>query len=294
MGVVNRTPDSFFDGGHFLGDASARSHVERLLRDGADVLDIGAESTRPGAPAIAPREQMERLGDAIAYAVSLGATVSVDTTSPEVARFALEQGARMINSVALEPARDLAELAVAFDADLVLTHCRGSMTRMPGFSTYDSAAYGDVVRDVANEWSAAAGAALAVGLAAPRLWFDPGLGFTKNAEQSLELCVRLRELKSALGHPFLVGASRKSYLGAVTARGGVPAPASERLGASLAAALDCASKGADMLRVHDVAETVQALAYQRAVQGRAEQLDHPARDVLIHEERRGGMECSRG
>jgi len=294
MGVVNRTPDSFFDGGQFLGDETSRSRVTALVRDGADVIDLGAESTRPGSAEVSVAEQIERLGDAIAFAVSLGVAVSVDTTQPEVARFALTQGARLINSVALAPARELAELAVAFGADLVLTHCRGSMTAMKGFSAYEGDGYDDVVTDVATEWGAAADDALKAGLPAERLWFDPGLGFTKNAAQSLELCARLGELKALVRHPVLVGASRKSYVGIVTARDGLVAPAAERLGGSLAAALDCAERGADMLRVHDVAETVQALAYRRAVL--ACEVDLVARhDRLPPRAPRGGSpECSRG
>ncbi|MBM4375244.1 MAG: dihydropteroate synthase [Deltaproteobacteria bacterium] len=264
MGIVNRTPDSFSDGGRFVEDGAARSHVAALVRAGADVVDLGAESTRPGAPAVAPATQIVRLGALVGYAVSLGVTVSVDTTSPEVAAFALAEGARMINSVALAPARDLARLAARHGADLILTHCRGSMTEMAGFSRYPDDAYGDVVEDVAREWRCAAEEALSMGLPPERLWFDPGLGFTKNAAQSLELCARLDELKARVEHPILVGASRKSFVAHAIANGDAEGP-EDRLGGSLAAALDCARRGADMLRVHDVRETVQALAYLRAV-----------------------------
>jgi dihydropteroate synthase len=265
MGIVNRTPDSFSDGGLFLNDGAARSHVDALVRAGADVLDLGAESTRPGAPPVSAAAQIARLGSLIAYAASLGVKVSVDTTSTEVAAFALAEGASMINSVALAPAREFAALAVRHGAELVLTHCRGSMTEMSDFSRYPDDGYRDVVEDVVREWRAAAAESLAVGLPRERLWFDPGLGFTKNAAQSLELCARLGELRAHVGHPILVGASRKSFVATAVAERELPRP-EDRLGGSLAAALDCARRGANMLRVHDVRETVQALAYLRAVE----------------------------
>ena len=268
MGIVNRTPDSFFDGGSCLEDDAARARVAELVRAGADIIDVGAESSRPGAPAVSAQEQIERLGDCIAHAASLGVRVSVDTTSAEVADRGCLDGATMINSVALGPAAELARVARRHGADLVLTHCRGSMTEMGGFSSYADDAYGDVVVEVANEWLSAAREAEATGLEASRIVFDPGLGFTKNAHQSLELCARLAELKERVGgRRVLVGASRKSYLAQVTSEllGGEPPPPAERLGGSVAAALDSAGRGADILRVHDVAIVRQALAYWMAV-----------------------------
>jgi dihydropteroate synthase len=273
MGIVNRTPDSFFDGGTCLGDDAARARVEELVAAGADWVDVGAESTRPGAPAISARVQLERLGDTIAFAASLGVRVSIDTTSTEVAERACADGATMINSVALAPAAALARVAHRHGADLVLTHCRGSMTEMRGFSSYAEAAYGDVVSEVADEWLAAAQAAEGAGLDGARIVCDPGLGFTKNAHQSLELCARLGEIKERVGgRRVLVGPSRKSYLAHITSEllGGEPPPARERLGGSIAAALDCAARGADILRVHDVVAVRQALAYATAVSAYAE------------------------
>lgn len=292
MGIVNRTPDSFSDGGRYLDDGAARSFVAALARAGADVVDLGAESTRPGAAPVPSTEQIERLGDLVGYAASLGVVASVDTTSPDVAAFALEAGARMINSVALEPARELARVAMRYGAHLVLTHCRGSMTEMQAFSEYPDDAYDDVVADVAGEWERAAGQALAIGIPRERLWFDPGLGFTKNARQSLELSVRLTELKRRLGHPVLVGASRKSFVAHTVGGERTPAPG-DRLGGSLAAALDSARRGADMVRVHDVFETVQALAYLRAVDALERARDRagrPPNATLA----RGGAACSTG
>ena len=266
MGIVNRTPDSFFDGGSFMGDKAARARVRKLINDGADIIDVGAESTRPGAAAVSAEEQLLRIGDIIAYAVEQGACASVDTTSPQVAIRGLDAGATMINSVSLEPAAELGTLAARYDAELVLTHCRGSMTSMQGFSRYSDDGYTDVVVDVADEWKMAAERALDAGLDADALLFDPGLGFTKNAAQSLELCARLAELKQRVGHRVLVGPSRKSYIAHTVGSEGKPlAPPEQRLGGSIAAALDCASKGADIVRVHDVAEICQALRYLRAI-----------------------------
>lgn len=272
MGIVNRTPNSFFDGGAYLGDTAARARVDQLLREGADIIDVGAESSRPGAPIVSAGEQIERLGDLIAYASERvdGVIVSVDTTSADVAEHAARQGARMINSVALTPAADLGRVAAGAGADLVLTHCRdtaGSLNDMTDFSVYADDAYGDVVAEVASEWLEAAAAAERCGLPAERIIFDPGLGFTKNARQSLTLAARLDDLKRRVApHRVLVGASRKSYVARTVADelGGEPPPPSERLGGSVAAALDCAARGADILRVHDVAVVRQALAYAAA------------------------------
>ena len=278
MGIVNRTPDSFFDGGAYLDDNAARAHVSRLVNDGADIVDVGAESTRPGADAISAADQIDRIGDAIAWIVEAGAIACVDTTLPEVAAFAVERGATMINSVDLDPAAELAEVAARGGAALVLTHCRGSMTTMSGFSDYAEDGYEDVVEDVRREWCDARDAAVARGLEPGAILFDPGLGFKKSAVQSLTLCARLSELKQAIGgHRVLVGPSRKSYLAKTVAavwreaadadaRSEIVEPAPEdRLGATIAATLDVASRGADIVRVHDVAPVRQALAYAAAL-----------------------------
>jgi len=268
MGIVNRTPDSFFDGGQYLDDAAAHERVDQLLGAGADIIDVGCESTRPGADAVSSVEQITRLGSVIAYITARGGRASVDTTCPQVAEHAVQQGATLINSVALEPAAELGQVAAASGTDLVLTHCRGPMTAMAGFSVYDDRAYDDVVDDVLVEWEQAAARATAAGLRRDQLIFDPGLGFTKNAAQSLELCVRLAELKERLGGlRILVGPSRKSYIAATVADelGGAPPEPAARLGGTIAAVVDCAARGADIVRVHDVAETAQALAYARAV-----------------------------
>jgi dihydropteroate synthase len=284
MGIVNRTPDSFFDGGAYMDDTAARARVEQLVLEGADIVDVGAESSRPNAPIVSAAEQIRRLGNIVELACDAGVVVSIDTTSAEVAEHAARQGARMINSIALTPAAELARIAKQHDASLVLTHCRASSNEMADFSVYADDAYDDVVAQVASEWLEAAARAQETGLAADRIIFDPGLGFTKNAEQSLTLAARLTELKRRVApHRVLVGASRKSYVANAVARelGGEPPPPGDRLGGSIAAAIDCAARGADILRVHDVAVVRQALAYAAAAAAAA---DVPAE---------GGPPCSR-
>jgi dihydropteroate synthase len=267
MGVCNRTPDSFSDGARFLDDTAADAHVQRLVADGAQIIDIGAESTRPGAAPVEASEQITRIGSSIRKARALGVLVSIDTTSPAVAAWALGEGACIVNTVSLDPAEELGALAARFGGSLVLTHARGSMTNMQGFSVYDDAAYGDVVADVTREWQEAADRALATGLPREDLLLDPGLGFTKNARHSIELCRRLGEL-CALGFPVLVGPSRKSFLARIAAREGAEvAPPTERIGGTIAAVLACVRRGAAVVRVHDVAAIVQALAVAAAIEG---------------------------
>jgi dihydropteroate synthase len=261
MGILNRTPDSFSDGGAFLDEPAARAHAQRMLAEGADVIDVGAESTRPGAPAIDASEQLARIGAVVRELSGAGALVSIDTTLPEVAERALADGARVVNSVSLEPAAELARLCARHDAALVLMHSRGAMSAMAGFSVYADDAYGDVVADVSRELLRAAELAIAAGLPREEVWLDPGLGFAKNAAQSLQLCARLHEICS-LGHPVLVGPSRKSFLvGGTGSAGATAVPPQDRLGATIAATLACVARGARAVRVHDVAEVRQALGF---------------------------------
>jgi dihydropteroate synthase len=265
MGVCNRTPDSFSDGALCLDDAAADKHVRRLVTEGAQIIDIGAESTRPGAESVDAAEQIRRIGLSIRNARAYGVLVSIDTTSPAVAAWALAEGANIVNTVSLEPAEELGALAARSGASLVLTHARGSMTAMQGFSVYEAAAYGDVVADVAREWTAAANLAIAAGLPREDILLDPGLGFTKNAQHSIELCRRLGEL-CALGFPILVGPSRKSFLARIAARDDAPlAPPTERIGGTIAALLACVRRGAAIVRMHDVHAAVQALAVASAI-----------------------------
>lgn len=264
MGVVNRTPDSFSDGGEHLDERAALARVEAMIAEGASIIDVGAESTRPGSKPIGDAEQIARLGGVVRAAADRGAIVSIDTTSPVVAERALRDGATIVNSVSLDAAAELGELAGRSGASLVLMHSRGSMTEMAGFSAYPEDAYGDVIAEVAREWSAAAERAIRAGLPRADLVLDPGLGFFKSARHSLEIVARLDELVR-LGFPVLVGASRKSFVARAAAGVGPASPPAQRLGGSLAAALACADRGAAIVRVHDVAETRQALAVAAAV-----------------------------
>lgn len=262
MGVLNCTPDSFSDGGLYLDERRALEHARGMVEHGASIIDVGAESTRPRAPKIDPAEQLARIGGVVRALSREGITVSIDTTSPEVAERAVSDGAAMINSVELGPTEDLAKVARAKGAALCLMHSRGPMSKMSDFSASDERVYGDVVADVKAELGAAKDIATSAGLDPEDVWLDPGLGFHKTARQSLELCTRLGEL-AALGSPILVGPSRKSFIAMVTTSPGrAPAGPSERLGGTIAACLLCARNGAAALRVHDIAEVRQAVAFE--------------------------------
>jgi dihydropteroate synthase len=262
MGVLNTTPDSFSDGGHHFHPDLARKRVDELLEQGADVVDIGGESTRPGSAPVPPAEQIERIRHPLVHAArERRAVVSVDTTSPEVARFALAEGASIINDVSCLADVALARAVAEKGGTLVLMHARGAMSQMRGYSDAPGDAYDDVVADVAREWRAARERAVEVGLARHAIVFDPGLGYMKNAAHSLSLLRRLGEFAS-LEAPILVGPSRKSFIVKVTSS---DAPPEHRLGGTIAACLAAADGGADILRVHDVAEVKQALDLRRAL-----------------------------
>ena len=259
MGVLNVTPDSFFDGGRYDDTRSAARRIDQLLADGADLIDIGAESTRPGAASIPADEQMARLDQALRYALQSGVLVSVDTANAAVARYALALGAQLINDVSCLADDDLARACAEHQAPLIIMHARGPAANMAGFSVYPDAGYQNVVGDVRREWRSARERALAVGMAAEEVYFDPGLGFAKNAQQSYTLLARLAEFRSE--GPIVVGASRKSFIGSVDG-----APPEERLGGSVAACLLAAMRGAAILRVHDVREVRQALRVAAVVE----------------------------
>lgn len=253
MGILNATPDSFFDGGRYDEVSASIARVDALLAEGADFIDIGGESTRPGSTPVPPHTQIERIEPALRHALARGATVSVDTTSPEVAAHALRLGAQIINDVSCLADPALAEVTAAHQATLILMHARGSMTHMAGFSRYPDGGYGDVVEDVRREWREGRDRAIAAGMPKDKIWFDPGLGFNKNAKHSLALLARLDEFSSE-GVPIVLGASRKSFISDVD--GASPA---DRLGGSIAACLLATKLGASVLRVHDVQSTRQAL-----------------------------------
>jgi len=253
MGILNVTPDSFFDGGRYSGDLPSRQRVDELIAEGAGIIDIGGESTRPGAEPVPAREQIRRIEAPVAHAVARGVRVSVDTTDPEVAEHALGLGAQIINDVSCLANPDLALVVARQGATLILMHCRESMSQMAGFSQYPEDGYDDVVEDVRREWRRARDRAIELGVDAENIWFDPGLGFQKSARHSMQLLSRLDAFQSE-GVPIVVGASRKSFIALID-----EAPPNERLGGSIAACILARKLGASVLRVHDVRATLQAL-----------------------------------
>lgn len=259
MGVVNATPDSFYRAGRSETHGAALQRVDQLRAEGAEIADIGGESSRPGAAPVSAAEQIARVEPAVAHAVAHGLRVSVDTTSPPVAEHLLAIGAVLVNDVSCLADADLARVTARAGATLVLMHTRGGLGTMTGFSEYPDDAYADVVADVRREWCEARDRAVAAGLPRERVWFDPGIGFGKNARQSFELLRRLREFRD-LGVPMVVGASRKSFIRAVDDVG-----PEERLGGTIAACLWCAAQGAHVLRVHDVRAVRQALSVTEAL-----------------------------
>ena len=255
MGIVNVTPDSFFDGGRYADASAAIRHCETLLREGARMLDIGGESTRPGARVPGHDEEAARVLPVLRVAVTLGVPISVDTSDPLLMRRALDLGTDIVNDVrALSRPGALAALAAHPSAGVCLMHSRGEPDTMQSLARYR-----DVVAEVLVELDARLQAARDAGIADQRIVLDPGIGFAKLPEHNLSLLARQRELLAA-GRPLLVGWSRKSTLGQVTGR-----PVDQRLSASVAAALLAVQQGAAVVRVHDVAATVDALAVWQAV-----------------------------
>ena len=258
MGIVNVTPDSFSDGGQHATTAAALVHCERLVEEGADILDIGGESTRPGAAALAAGDELARVLPVIEGAMRLGVPISVDTSEPAVMRAALALGADIVNDVrALRRDGALQAVAEHPHVGICLMHMRGEPETMQS-----EADYADVVGEVAAFLVQRAAQVMAAGIAAERLVLDPGIGFAKRPEHNLALLRRQRELVRLVRRPLLVGWSRKGTLGQLTGRA-----VSDRLAASVAAALAAAHHGAAVLRVHDVAATVDALKGWRAACG---------------------------
>jgi dihydropteroate synthase len=258
MGIVNLTPDSFSDGGRALDFDAALAHARQLAADGADILDLGAESTRPGAAPVAAEVEISRLAPLIAALRAESAIpISVDTMKPRVARAAMAAGASIWNDVtALRHAADSLPTAAELGCEVVLMHMQGEPQTMQA-----EPRYADVAAEVADFLAARAEAALAAGVARERIWLDPGIGFGKHrTRHNLPLLAGLDRIV-ALGFPVLLGASRKSFIGAVDREG----PADARLGGSIAAALAGAAAGVAAVRVHDVRETVQALAVWDAI-----------------------------
>lgn len=249
MGIVNVTPDSFSDGGRHASSAAAMAHCEQLLREGADILDIGGESTRPGAQTPTVEEEMSRVLPVVRQAVSLGVPVSVDTSRAEVIAAALDAGADIINDVrALQSPGSLEVVAAHPGVGVCLMHMQGdphSMQQAPH--------YNDVVAEVQQFLAARLAAALQAGVPEDCITLDPGYGFGKTATHNLDL-LRGQATLSALGRPLLIGWSRKRTLGEITGK-----PVHDRVAASVAAALAAISRGARIVRVHDVAATVDAV-----------------------------------
>ncbi|HTX50111.1 MAG TPA: dihydropteroate synthase [Caulobacteraceae bacterium] len=258
MGVVNVTSDSFSDGGRFLDHGAALAHARRLIAEGADIVDIGGESTRPGAEPVSEADEVTRVTPLIvALRAESGVPISVDTMKPGVAAAACAVGATMWNDVtALGWSAESLETAAEIGCEVVLMHMRGEPRTMQAAPRYN-----DVVAEVAAYLAARAEAAIAAGVARGRIWLDPGIGFGKTAEHSLALMRNLDRVV-ALGFPVLVGASRKSSIARIA---GDASTADRRLGGSIAMALAAARAGAAAVRVHDVAETRQALAVAEAI-----------------------------
>ena len=257
MGIVNVTPDSFSDGGRYAQADAARAHCDQLVAQGADILDIGGESTRPGARLPDTAEQLERVRPVLRHAVTLGVPVSVDTADPVVMREALEIGVDILNDVrALQAPGALDVAAGDPSVGICLMHMQGEPGSMQVAPHYEG---DDVVGAVMAFLAGRRDAALAAGIAQERIALDPGIGFGKTPAHNLALAVEQARLLQ-LGCPLLLGWSRKSTLGQLTGR-----PVGERMVASVAAALAAVRQGASVVRVHDVAETVDALKVWRAL-----------------------------
>ena len=251
MGILNVTPDSFSDGGQFIAPEGAIAHARRMAADGADILDIGAESTRPygGRKPVTLEDELSRLKPVLGEVVRLGRPVSIDTIKAEVAAFALEQGAAILNDVwGLQRDGDMARVAAAHGVPVIAMHNRAAAD--PSI---------DIVADVKAFFARSLEIAAQAGIAPGRVVLDPGIGFGKTPEQSITMIARLSELR-AFGCPLLMGLSRKRFIDFVS-----PSKPAERIGGSIAGNVMAVLGGADILRVHDVAETVQALRVMAAI-----------------------------
>jgi len=258
MGVLNVTPDSFSDGGLHDDPARAVAWGERLVAEGAAIIDVGGESTRPGAVELAEAEELARVRPVVTRLRAEGVPVSIDTRHPAVARACVEVGAAIINDIAgfRDPA--MVEVAAGSDAGVVVMHMLGSPETMQ-----KSPRYGDVVREVGGFLLAQATVLEAAGVDRERIVIDPGIGFGKTLEHNLALIAGIPQLVE-LGYPVLIGASRKRFIGELS---GEQEPR-DRLGGSIAAALSAVKAGASVVRVHDVAATTQALAVMGAIESR--------------------------
>jgi dihydropteroate synthase len=259
MGVLNVTPDSFSDGGLFFDQAKAVEHALHMVDEGADLIDVGGESTRPGAEPVSPEEELRRVLPVVTELARRGVSVSIDTSKPEVAMRCLQAGATVVNDVT--GLRDPAMVEVCAEAGctVCVMHMQGEPRTMQSNPTYD-----DVVNDVKRELAEAARSAIEHGVAKENVWLDPGIGFGKTVAHNLELINRLDEIV-ALDYPVLIGVSRKSFIGRLLGSEGQPASAEQRLEGSLAAQVIAQTKGARVVRTHDVAATVRAAKLAQAI-----------------------------
>ena len=251
------TPDSFSDGGLYLEPDAAIAHGEKLVRDGAGIVDVGGESTRPGAEPVSAEEELGRVVPVVEGLAAAGHEISVDTSKRSVAEAALDAGAAIVNDVtALRGDPEMAALCAERGPIVILMHMAGEPRTMQ-----DAPRYEDVVGEVRAFLAARLQAALDAGIAEDRVWLDPGIGFGKTAAHNHELLRRLPKLRE-LGRPLVVGTSRKRFIGQADASG-----PGERLGGTIASSVLAAAEGVDVLRVHDVAEVAQALKVAAAILG---------------------------
>jgi dihydropteroate synthase len=260
MGVVNVTPDSFSDGGLFLDPALAVEQARKLVAEGADVLDVGGESTRPGSEGVSVAEELDRVLPVLEGLSEVVAEISIDTTKRAVAEAALDRGASIVNDVsALRSDPELAALCAERECGVVLMHMLGSPRTMQDDPRYD-----DVVDEVKAFLADRIEYAMTSGVSEQRIWVDPGIGFGKTLEHNLDLLRRLGEIRS-LGRPICVGTSRKSFIGKITCR-----DAHKRLGGTIASNVLAFANGAQVFRVHDVREVREALEVAEVLLGRRE------------------------
>lgn len=255
MGIVNVTPDSFSDGGQFDKRAAALAHAHKLIAAGADIIDIGGESTRPMAEPVSVEEELQRVGPLVSALRGCGAVISVDTRKTEVMRAAIEAGAHMINDVQALQAEGALTAVAESDVAICIMHMLGEPQTMQAQSSYS-----DVVADVSAFLQQRIAAVLGAGIARERIAIDPGFGFGKRLQHNLQLLKHLDVLVE-LNYPLLVGMSRKSMLGALTGR-----DVNDREAAGLAAHLYAVSRGANIIRVHDVAACRDALTVWQAIE----------------------------